>query len=188
MKVFAKPLLWTAGAFASLWLTGCGGSSSSVMNMPLVTPRSVAATLSNGLTATLMEDRSTVSVGGTVKYTVTLTNSTAQPITYQPVYGPGSAPSVPANLTVTDLGGAVVYPVGPFPQLVAIGPSVTLVPGQSVSETQAVSTTPIAGLTVTEGYSRAGQYAATATFGFIPSAPGNGQVAPSVGPLTVTAN
>ncbi len=188
MNVSAKTLLWTAGALASSCLTGCGGSSSSGTNLPIVTPRSVAATLSNGLTATLTEDRTTVSVGGTVTYTVTLANSTAQPVTYQPVYGPGSVPSVPATLTVTDPSGAVVYPVGPFPQLVAIGPSVTLAPGQSVSETQAVSTIPVAGLAVAEGYSRAGQYAATVTFGFVPSASGNTQAAPPVGPLIVTAN
>jgi len=169
-------------------LAGCGGSSSSGTNAPILTPRSVAATLSDGLTATLTEDRTTVSVGGTVTYTVTLTNSTAQPITYDPVYGPGSAPPVPATLTVTDPSGAVVYPVGPFPQYVSVGPSVTLTPGQSVSATQAVSTIPVAGLTVAEGYSRTGLYAATATFGFVPSASGNSQAAPLVGPLAVTAN
>ena len=181
-------LLWTAGALASPWLTGCGGSSSSGTNAPVLTPRSVSATLSDGLTATLTEDRSTVPVGGTVTYTVTLTNSTAQPVTYQPVYGPGSAPPVPASLTVTDPSANVVYPVGPSPQLVYIGPSITLTPGQSVSETQAVSTTPVVGLTIAEGYSRTGQHAATATLSTIPATSGNGQTNETVGPLTVTAD
>ena len=188
MKVIAKVLLWTTGALALPSLAGCGGSSSSPANPPVLTPRSASAVLSNGLTATLTEDRATVPVGGTVNYTVTLANLTAQPVTFQPVYGPGSSPPVPASLTVTNPAGAVVYPVGPLPQVVSVGPSVTLTPGQSVSGTQAVTTTPVTGLTNGEGYSRAGVYAATATFGFVPSASGSGQTNEPVGPLSVTAN
>ncbi len=181
-------LLWSAGALLPPGLAGCGGSSSSSTGAAPLAPRTASATLSDGLTAILTEDRTTVPVGGTVNYTVTLTNSTAQPITYQPVYGPGSSPPVPASLTITDPSGTVVYPVGPLPQVVSIGPSVTLTPGQSVSAAQAVHTTPVAGLTVSEGYSRTGQYAATATFSAVSAASGNSQTNEPIGPITVTAD
>ncbi len=171
-------------------LTGCGGSSSSgPANTPITSnpvPRSVSATISNGLTATLTEDRTTVSVGGTVTYTATLTNSTAQPITYQPVYGGGGlAPPVPAALVVSNPSHQTVYPLGPIPNFVSVGQPVTLVPGQSVTETQAVKTEANNGLTIAGGYSTAGQYTANAFFGFdvgvSPPAP------TTVGPLPVTA-
>ncbi len=170
-------------------LTGCGGNSSSNPAAPPLTPRFVSATLSNGLTATLTEDRSAVAVGGTVTYTAALTNPTAQPVTYQPVLSGTNSFSVPAGLVVRNPGGQTVYPLGPLPQFAGVGPSVTLAPGQSVSGTLAVSTTSVAGLTITQGYAAAGQYTATASFAVIPGATTNtAQVAAvSVGPLIVTA-
>jgi len=69
--------LCAAALLALPGLAGCGGSSSSGTNSPILTPRSVSTILPNGLTVTLAEDRTLVSVGGTVNYTMTLTNSTA---------------------------------------------------------------------------------------------------------------
>jgi len=179
MKVSAKVLLWTAGALASPWLIGCGGSSLSGTNAPVLTPRSISATLSDGLTATLAEDRSTVARGGTVTYTLTLTNPTAQPVTYQPVIGGVSIPNAPASLVVADGQGNEAFPVGAIPNYVSIGPSVTLAPGQSVSGTQVV------GNSGEGSYSTAGQYTAIAAVGIIPGASGGTQIGASVGPLSV---
>ena len=181
--------IWLCAALLSLpCLAGCGGSSSPNTAAPL-TPRSLSAALPNGLTATLTEDRSTVSVGGTVTYTATLTNSTAQPVTYQPVLSGSGLAGVPAALSVSDPSGQIVYPLGPIAQFVGIGPSVTLAPGQSVSAPQAVTTTRIDGLTVTEGYAAAGKYTASAVFAVVPgSVPDASQgINVTVGPLPVTA-
>ena len=166
-------------------LAGCGGSSSSSSSTPALMPRSVSATLSNGLTATLTEDRSTVSVGGTVTYTVALANNTTQPITYQPIYGGGGlAPPVPAALVVSNPSNQTVYPLGPIPNLVSAGPPVTLAVGQSVTETQAVNTDTTNGLTIAGGYSAAGSYTASAYFGFSSGSASSGST--TVGPLPVT--
>ncbi len=178
MKICTKALLCAAGSLVPI-LAGCGGSSSSGTNAPVLTPRSVSATLSDGLTATLTEDRSTVPVGGTVTYTVTLTNRTTQPVTYQPVIGGVSIPNAPAALVVADPQGNEAFPVGAIPNYVSIGPSVTLAPGQSVSGAQVVGNS-------SEGsYSTAGQYTATAAVSIIPGASGGTQIGASVGPLSV---
>ncbi|MDQ2739933.1 MAG: hypothetical protein M3Y35_15220, partial [Actinomycetota bacterium] len=140
----------------------------------------VSAALSDGLTATLAEDRSTVAVGGVVTYTLTLANATAQPITYRSVLG-GATPSggVPAALVVKDAGGNTVFPVGPIPNFVAIGPGTTLAPGQSVSGTLAVGGSD-------EGrYSAAGQYSASAFFTVLTGTDGTSQATATAGPLTV---
>ena len=168
-------------------LAGCGGSSSSTNTSgPIfLVPRSVSSTLSNGLTATLTEDRSTVSVGGTVTYTVALANNTAQPITYQPIYGGGGlAPPVPAALVVSNPSNQTVYPLGPIPNLVSVGPPVTLAAGQSVTENQAVNTDTTNGLTIAGGYSAPGSYTASAYFGFSSGSASSGST--TVGPLPVT--
>ena len=168
-------------------LAGCGGSSSSSSGAPLV-PRSVSATLPNGLTGTLTEDRSVVSIGGTVTYTATLTNATAQPITYQYYSGPGNFARVAATLSVTDPSGQVVFPFGPASLAVGIIGPTTLAPGQSVSSTIAVGTSTVSGLTVSPGYAASGQYTANADFLVVPGAvPGTGQIAATAGPLPVTA-
>ncbi len=187
MKVTVKALLWTAGILASLSLAGCGGSSSSSTSAPLA-PRIASSVLPDGLTATLTEDRTTVPVGGTVTYTITLTNSTTAPITYQGIYGPGSGPPVPAFVEVTNQSGNLAYPLQATTNVVYIGQSATLAPGQSVSETQVVSTSPNVGAPMTPGYSLPGAYKASASFALIPgttpnAAQGIGATAGPVGVL-----
>ena len=164
-------------------LTGCGGGGPGTTTMtPVLTPRAVSAVLPDGLTATLAEDRSTIAVGGVVTYTLTLANATAQPITYHPIIG-GAMPSggVPAALVVKDAGGGTAFPVGPMPDLIGIGPSTTLAPGQSVSGTLAVGGSD-------EGrYSAAGQYSASAFFAVQTGTDSASLTTTVVGPLPVAA-
>ena len=182
MKFFVKAC--GLAALALPVLTGCGGSSSSPTSAPL-TPQTTSETLSSGLTAALTEDRTTVPVGGTVNYTITLTNSTSQPITFQPTLGSGAlSNTVPAYLEVLDPSGNVVYPVGPSAQVVILGQSVTIAPGQSVSATQAVNTIQETTATIAEGYSRTGHYTATASISLGTTASGNDK---PVGPVGVVA-
>ena len=180
MEFSAKALLWSAGALTLPWLTGCGGSSSSGTSTAPLTPRSATAALSNGLTATLTEDRTMVSVGGTVNYTLTLTNSTAQPITYEPAESGSFFSNAPAYLGITDPSGKTAFPVGAIAQYVGIGPSTTLAPGQSASGTVAV------GSDSEGGYSTAGAYTAIATFAVYPGASGGTEIVFSTSPLAVT--
>lgn len=161
-------------------LAGCGGSSSTAPPDPQ--PRSVSAALPDGLTAMLAEDRSNVSVGGVVSYTMTLANGTAQPITYRPVIG-GPAPSgdVPAALVVRDAGGGTVFPAGAMPLFISIGPSTTLAPGQSVSGTLAV------GNSDQGRYSAAGRYNASAFFAVQAGQDSSSLVTATAGPLPIDA-
>ena len=171
-------------------LAGCGGSSSSSSSTPTLIPRSVSATLSNGLTATLTEDRSTVSVGGTVTYTATLTNPTPQPIIYRPVISGSDSFSTPsAGLIVNNPSGQSVFPLNAAAQYVGTGASVTLAPGQAISATEAVTTSQVSGVALAQGYATAGQYAATARFAIIPgtSSDISQAVTATAGPLSVTA-
>lgn len=187
-----KAKFWLCAAVLLMpGLAGCGGSGSSTNTSgPIfLVPRSVSSTLSNGLTATLTEDRSTVSVGGTVTYTATLTNPTTQAITYQPTLSGSNSFSVPAALVISNPSGQSVYPLEPTAQFIGVGASVTLAPGQSVSGTQTVSTTSIPGASVTQGFSAAGQYTAKAYFSVVPgtSSDVSQAVTATAGPLPVTA-
>jgi len=173
--------LCVAALLALPGLAGCGGSSSSGTNSPILTPRSVSTILSDGLTATLAEDRTAVSVGGTVNYTLTLTNPTAQPITYQPALSGTFFSNAPAYLGITDPSGKTAFPVGPFANFGGIGPGTTLAPGQSASGTVAV------GSSGEGGYSAAGTYTAAASFAVYPGASGGTEVTATTGPLIVTA-
>ena len=180
MKKTAAAWLGVTALLAVPILAGCGGSSGTTAMSPVLTPRAVSAALPDGLTATLAEDRATVAVGGVVTYTVTLANTTAQPITYHPVIG-GVTPSggVPATLVVKDAGGGTAFPVGPMPAIIFIGPSTTLGPGQSVSGTLAVGGSD-------EGrYSAAGQYSASAFFTLQTGTDSASQTTTTVGPLPV---
>ena len=145
-------------------------------------PRSVSAALPDGLTATLAEDRSSLSVGGVVIYTMTLANATGQPITYRPVIS-GLAPSgnVPAALVVRDAGGSTVFPAGAVPRFISIGPSTTLAPGQSVPGTSAV------GGNDQGRYSAAGRYNASASFTVQTGQDASSLETVTAGPLPVDA-
>ncbi len=127
------------------------------------TPLSVSGVTATGLTATLTEASATVGVGGNLVYTLTLTNSTGAAL---PVRATGdNTPS--ALLTVTNPAGSISFqPIPGSPPLV----NGSLAPGQSFTKT--VSAT---------GFTSAGVYSASATFGDDPTG-----AVKSVGPLTVT--
>lgn len=183
MKQTTKTWLGIASLLALPGLAGCGGNSSTTANAPTPSPRSVSAAVPDGLTATLAEDTSSISVGGTITYTLTLANNTAQPIIYQPIIAGGTlSRTVPASLIVTDSHGSLIFPVGAVAQFISIGPSTTLVPGQSVSGTVAV------GGSSTGQFSAAGQYSASATFAIQTGPDSASQTATAVGPLLAEAH
>ena len=124
-----------------------------------------SVTTSTGLTASITEASSTVSVGGTLVYTLTLMNNTA------------SALQVPYTGTTLPIPSVAVKVLGPnglaSSQPLPGGPplnSESLAPGQSISTTQTAT-----------GFTTAGTYTATATFSDGTAAP------PTAGPVTVTA-
>lgn len=179
-------LLWAAAVPVAFSVAGCGGSSSSGTNAPVLTPRSVSAPLSNGLTATLSEDRTAVPVGGIVNYTLTLTNPTTSPITYQPMLSGTFFSNEPAYLAVTDPAGKPAFPTGVTSLVAGTGPGITLAPGQSTSGTVAVGSPSLAGQ---GGYAAAGQYTATASFALFVGGTdmsSGTEINATTGPLTVT--
>ena len=134
------------------------GNNSSSQN-----PVTASGTLPNGLTGTLTENSATVSVGGTVTYTLTLANNTAGAITVQAP----SATAPPVYLVVNDASGTAVYNPMPAPPLT----TVTLATGQSLSQSVPVQLPGVAG-----------NYTAKANFSL-----SDGTANTVVGPLTVTA-
>lgn len=147
MKLQAGVII-AAGLLGASFLTGCGGSSGS-SSAPLITPqpRSVSAKAANGLMVTLSENVDAVSQTGSVTYTVTLTNPTAQPVTIQLATCSGFAtpdPNYPNNnLTVTNAAGTQVYPaitLNPVPPCIP-GPPVTqtIAPGQTLTDQKKLS-------------------------------------------------
>ena len=171
-------------------LAGCGGGggSSPTPVTPLVPlPHSASAALPDGLTATVAEDRTNVPLGGTVTYTMTLTNNTAQPITFQPVRN-DTFPyaGVGDELTISDSKATVAFPQGLQLGVATTGASTTLAPGKSVSGTVAV------GSDKTQGhFSIAGPYTANVRF-TVQTGPSVGGANPpvaimTVGPLEVDA-
>ena len=140
---------------------GTGGTN----NGPVQPTLTVSTTTATGLTASLTESSGTVAVGGSLTYTLTLTNNTAAAVA---IHATGSPPTTPsAVLTVKNAAGAVTFQPVPGPPPIYNG---SLAPGQSISTTQ-----------VATGFAAAGVYTATATFSDDTSA------AVNVGPLTVTA-
>ena len=129
------------------------------------TPLSISAVTATGLTATLTEASSTVSVNGTLVYTMTLTNTTTAAIPVNAINIPVTTPA--AALTVIGPTGNVSFAPIPYAPNSNNG---TLAPGQSISTTQTA-----------DGFTTAGTYSATATFGDDTTGP------KSVGPLLVTA-
>ena len=157
------------GSAAIPLLAGCGGGGGGggggTTPPPPNTSISVTTTGNpSGLTATLSENSATVAVGGSITYTLTLTNNTSATVTINAVSPTTTQPA--AGLIVRNSAGALVYaPLPGFPAL----DSATLAPGKSLSSTQTVS-----------AFGAAGIYGATATF--TDTSP-----ATTVGPLVVTA-
>lgn len=161
-----------------LVLSGCGGGSNSGSNGSATTPQSVSAVAPDGLTATLSENTSRITPGGSITYTLMLTNHTHQTLTVIPVVGCGiDVPAVGGSVTITNASGITLYPLGGGCSEIGQGQSVTLAQGQSVSGTF----TPSAVLTV------AGTDSVQAGFGFIDGASRAVQSL-VLGPLTVTVH
>lgn len=142
----------------------------------------MAAPALQNFTASLAEDRSTVGVGGTVNYTLRLTNtsSVAAPI----IVTTENGQTVPrAALQVVDAGGTTVYPVqrpitthADPPPPPTLDLPVTLAPGQSLG----VIVRPVT------AYGAAGTYQATATFSVAANGADPVQMV-TLPPLAVTA-
>jgi hypothetical protein len=157
-------------------LAGCGGGgggSSSPTPTPVPTPTptptppalTVSGMTATGLTASLTEASGTVSVNGTLVYTLTLTNTTANAIPVHATRIPVTTPA--AGLIITGPSGAITF--SPVPGAPGIENG-SLAAGQSVSLTETAN-----------GFTAPGVYSATATFSDDTTA------LKSVGPLTVTA-
>lgn len=186
MKRSMKVFVWVAGILALPGLAGCGGGATPTAP---AAPRPVSASVPNGLTATVTEDRATVPVGGTVIYTLTLTNPTAQPITFLPVRSTDSYPTggVGDALVLTDAAGKPAFALGAFAAVVGYGQLTTLAPGKSVSGTLSVGGDKALG-----GFPAAGRYSARVTFRMLtgpnyPSLVAVPEVEATAGPLDVDA-
>lgn len=114
---------------------GCGGGSSGPSG-PDPTAVSVSATTANGLTATLAQERATVSPDTTITYTLTLTNNTAAPVTFKTqtieTQSMGKTAIPLAYLQVFDDEGRVVRPGFSYDDTVPPAET-TLAPGQSLT-------------------------------------------------------
>jgi hypothetical protein len=181
MKKLCSVRLLTVGvSLLSLALTGCGGgNSNSSGNEAPAAPLSLSATASDGLTATFSENTSTVIAGGSVTYTLTLTNNTNQPITYET--GVDLLGTVGGEIYIDNSSGQV-YPVclvTPADDPIPVYFITTLTPGQSSSTT----TTP------KFNFTPAGVYTAEADFD-ISNMTGDvfTEQAVAVRPLKVTAH
>ena len=141
------------------------GTSSTGTNTGGTTPLTTSAVTATGLTATLTEASSTVGVNGTLVYTLTLTNTTANAVPVHATAIPVTTPA--AGLIVTGPSGAISFEPIPGAAPVYNG---TLAAGQAISLTETAN-----------GFTTAGTYSAVATFSDDTTA------AKSVGPLTVTA-
>ncbi len=161
--------------------TSGGGTTTPPVVTPPVTPPSTSQTVSapalGSFTASLTEDPYSITAGGTVNFTLKITNSssTAATIVAEKLAGV----NVPiASLRVTNSAGQVVYPVGATPQDTPPAPpsgGVTLQPGQSLQETKSVAV-----------FAKADTYPAVATFTVAASTVAKAQTV-TLGPLPVTA-
>ena len=182
VNILVRPLVFVT--LTAPLLAGCGGGGS---GGPGATPHSVSATLPSGLTGMLTEDRAAIRLGGTVTYTLTLTNRTPQPITYQFYAGNSNEYPPGGSVQITDAQGKIVYPIAstgssPYPT-----DPVTLSPGQSATASYPINED-IYGGTPTGPFATPGLYQATATFVVLPDPVNNNNPAVSVttGPLAVT--
>lgn len=186
MKRSMKFVFGALGVLAVPGLTGCGGGSGTttadpIIGVPEQFPRTAQAVLPNGLTATVTENGSAVSVGGVIVYRMALANNTAQPITFQTVQR-DSAPSdgVGDALTVKDAKGAVVFPRGASAQVLTYGPVTTLAPGKVL-----LGVVPVVDDAIVR-FPAAGQYTASVDFTTVTAA-GAAPTTGTVGPLEVVA-
>ena len=119
---------------------GIGTSGGGVTSVSIVEP--------NGLTASLFENTNSISVGGSVIYTLTLTNTTAAAVAIH--YSSAAPTAPPAGIVVRDPSGNQVPGGVPGPPPLD---NTTLAPGQTFTSTETFS-----------GYAVSGTYNATATF------------------------
>ena len=163
--------------FGITLLAGCGGSGGGGGSATPTAP-SLSASVPTpiGLTAQLAEDRATVPVGGTVAYTMTLTNNTGQAITYLPVLFAGNTPTPQTGSSLQVLGptGQTVFAAGSGFDASSAGPAVTVAPGQSVS----------ASVPGVNTFAAAGRYTATAVF-VVKASSSSAAQATTVGPLAI---
>lgn len=176
--MFAKLI---CGAAALALLAGCGGGGGGggvtgpvttppVITPPVITPPvttptypsppasalSVSAHALTNFTAILSEDVTSIPVGGTVNYTVVLTNSSSSPQSM--IADSSNGTSVPkASLRITNSAGQTVYPP-PVRPLDAPPPPpsngvAAIQPGESIFKTTALAV-----------FSKPGTYQAVATF------------------------
>ncbi len=162
------------------FLVGCGGGGSNSVTAPVIptpTVLTASAVAANGLTGMMSQAAATVSVGGSIQYTLTLTNTTTQVVVLQTTYRANQPPSVPVGLEVKDPTGNLIYPSNSIGGDGG-GPSrtidVTLQPGQAMSDTVQVS-----------GFKTKGLY--TARAGFLTGSGPTSIITADAGPLTVLA-
>lgn len=172
--LLARPLAWALLPLAATLTAGCGGGGGGVsLPGPDPTRLSLSAPTPEGLTATLMQDKSTIAVTtGTVNYAMTLTNGTQAPLAVSLPRDDQGNPLPLVTLSVKGDAGDVVYPAGTLtvPPPGGALRAVTLQPGDFVQQT----------LQISNAFRVIGRYQAVATFGT-----NGGQTA--VGPLTLTA-
>ena len=102
----------------------------------------------DGLTASLSENTANILIGGSVTYTLTLTNTTAAAVSIH--YSASTPTAPPAGFIVRDPSGTQVPGSVPGPPPLD---TLSLAPGQTLTSTQTVT-----------GYTVHGTYTATATF------------------------
>jgi len=143
-----NPGTGTTGTGTNTNGTSTNGTSTLGTNGPAPAVTSVSIVEPNGLTASLSENTSSISVGGSVIYTLTLTNTTAAAVSIH--YSSSTPTAPPAGLVVRDPSGNQVPGSVPGPPPLD---NTTLAPGQTLTSIQTVS-----------GYTLSGTYNATATF------------------------
>jgi len=166
------------------FLVGCGGGGSNSVTTPVIptpipTALTASAVASNGLTAAISQPTVTVAAGGSVQYTLTLTNTTNQPVTIRTISYAHQAPVLQTGLEVKNPAGNLIFPtntVGGDGGLPVTSEEVdaTLQPGQAMNESIQVS-----------GFKEKGLY--TANAGFVVGAGSASGIVAYAGPLTVLA-
>jgi hypothetical protein len=163
---------------------GCGsGNSSNSIALPTTDSALSRSATDGGLTATLTEDKDAVVAGGTVTFTLSLTNHSTTPITYLASVGCPNAYQVinglSSSIAVTNTSNATQSSlpyVGVNCNAIGLPVSATLAPGASVTGT--VSSGKI--------FATAGKYSVSASVADLTSADSSTAPPLTPGPLTVT--